>query len=178
MRPLYIIIFTLIYSTLVALSGSSLAPITHELLNKYKGSAKVFKGTIVKVEKKYLLDGRPYKITPQQLKKIQNEAYAADKPKETTYWKLRLIHRFTIQVVHPISENTKTGEKIVLDIIDHPDSMCPHYKAFPKQNRSPDFLPEPNVWMLYQKPEKFGILREEHAFLSQEDWKKLKPINK
>ncbi len=27
--------------------------------------------------------------------------------------------------------------------------------------------------MIYHKPEKFGILREEHAFLSREKWKKL-----
>ncbi len=63
MKILYITILTIICSTVVAFSGSSLTPITNELLDKYEDSAKAFEGYIVKVEKKFLLDGRPYKIT-------------------------------------------------------------------------------------------------------------------
>ena len=176
MNPL-LIILTFTFSTLSLFAGATLPPITKKLLKEYKDSAKVFEGTISKVEKKYILNGREYKITDEQLEKLKMEAYTSAKPEDSTYMKLRVIHRFTLQVVGPISENVQKEDKIVLEIIDHPDSMCPHYKAFPQKNRLPEFLPEPNVWMLYQKSEKLGILREEHAFLSQEDWKALKSKN-
>ena len=142
--------------------------ITSELLKSAGEEAQIFEGTITKVEKVYLLKGREYKISKDQLEKLQMDAYVADEMEKSLYYELRVLHRFTLTVVKPISENVAKGDQIVLEVVDHPDSMCPHYRAFPSKDRMPDYLPEPNVWMVYWTKHEHGILREEHALLSRD----------
>ena len=156
-----------------AFAGASMPEITSELLESERAGSQIFEGTITGVEKVFLLKGREYKISEEQFEKLKVDAYLADEVEESLFYQLRILHRFTLQVDKPISENVTAGDEIVLEVVDHPDSMCPHFRAFPSKDRMPDYLPEPNVWMVYWTKHEQGILREEHALLSREGWFKL-----
>ena len=161
-----------------AVAGTSIPWITADLLKKKGLEAQVFEGTIIKVTKSYLLDGHEHQITDQQLRKLRDEAYVSPEIEKTTYMRIRVLHRFTLKVNRPISGKVAKGDEIEFTILDHVDSMCPHYLAFPAKNRLPDFLPDPNVWMVYHSKGPNGLLKKTHAVLSRADWSKLKAANK
>ncbi|MDP0490105.1 MAG: hypothetical protein Q7Q71_03535 [Verrucomicrobiota bacterium JB023] len=173
MDSIRLLLFVYFVSLTNAFSGASMPKITSELLKLEGDEARIFEGTITGVEKIYLLKGREYRISKEQFEKLKMDAYLSDEMEESLFYQLRILHRFTLQVVRPISENVTAGDEIVLEVVDHPDSMCPHFRAFPSKDRMPDYLPEPNVWMIYWTKHEQGILREEHALLSREDWQKL-----
>ena len=149
-------------------AGGSAPAINSDLLKKYKDKCDLFEGTVIEVKKSYLLEGREYKITDEQLEKLKLAAYGADDPNKSTYMKIRVLHTVTLQANMVLQGSLKKNEKISFEILDHIDSMCPHFRTLPLRTAKGE--PASLIWMFYFSEGEKGILRREHALASKADW--------
>jgi hypothetical protein len=165
----YVIFFLLLTSFCRA--GGIAPGINLNLLKKNEGKCELFEGTVFSVKKSYLLNGREYKIIDDQMKALQLDAFEAADPLASTYMKIRVLHTVTLRVDVAFQGSLKKMEKVEFEVLDHIDSMCPHFRTLPLHtaNGTPASL----VWMFYYKEGEKGILRREHALESKEDWKAL-----
>lgn len=171
MKYILISLFTLLFFPFEVYAGSTPAYLTPYLYHNYKDKALIVRAALKEERVTVLVNEVPTDLKMPgkgELMEWKEEAYNSSDAARSYLYSLRFLYQIELNVKEVILGEKDPNDGLVLTIVDHPDSMCPHRASFGEISADED-----RIWFIYTE-EQNGVPFKKYAWCRVDTFPKIK----